>query len=198
MQQLGINKFSKNMGKWDKIYSTYRHKIFYNDGNSVDGYSKGENVDEPKDKTKLLMNIISRLLNNGYLVTPQRNCFKIEFYKRDFTQLKQNEEIVLTLYPESSQLGNYAPISCDPIFNQFIKQIDKLRIDALNGNTINFAQAKPTKTPQPKHTKDDFDYTPTTREQLLKKCTSLIERGFERGRVEGYWYSMLEKGKVIN
>lgn len=198
MENIKLNKFTKNFNKWDKTYSTYRHKIYYNDGNFVDGYSKGENIDEPFDKTKLLMNVIGRLLNAGYLIHPLKNTYKIEIYKRDLSKLKQNEEIVITLYPESYKYGNVAEITLNIVFSEFIKQTYKLIEDVHQGKQINFKKdAKPKTAPQP-NAANMFKYENITRNDLHNRCVKLIEKGFERGRVEGYWFSMLEKGFVID
>lgn len=192
------NRFTKNFNQWDKTYSTYRHKIYFNDGNFIDGYSKGLNVDEPFDKTKLLINVISRLLNSGYLMHPSKNTYKIEFYKRDLSKLKQNEELILTLYPESYKLGDYAEINCNLVFSEFLKQTIKLMLDVHQGKEVNFKkETKPKSTPQP-NSQNMFIYKNMNRNELHNKCVQLLEKGFERGRVEGYWFSMLEKGFVID
>lgn len=94
-------------GSWDKINSTYWWKINLKPTEArpyLKGFSKKYGQNEAKDKEYLLCRIAIMLDEHGYpdRVTREKG---IEIHKREGNRCRDNDPIILQLFPDTFELG---------------------------------------------------------------------------------------------
>jgi hypothetical protein len=170
----------------DTIHSTFRHEIHVVGRPSpIIGYSKKQGCSEKQDKIQLLKDIAVRLMTNtnDYL----NQSYVISFFKNDSTQ-KVKEQEVLALFPKTFALGGDYANNFD--LAQFFEKIYK---DLASGEKLT-----KDKYIKERASKDfDFNLHFDTEADLSAYCAKLNKQhGHAMGRCKGYYYKMIELGKV--
>lgn len=169
----------------DRDHATYRHELFLLNGKLLDGYSKHSGHDEVLDKNRLLLNVISRIVANGYL----EKCYHLKFY----TNLRLGHERD-TLLVEMSQRGyeSYGAAQLNMGLQTYLTALYEQI--AKHGLAV-----APTTTPdrrQDRAQTDTFAFTKgrfKKHDELVAFCQKLITTGTaERFRVESFYYKYME------
>lgn len=171
-------------GKFDSINSTYKHEILLHNGFVLTGYSKGLLSKEPQDKTVVLIKVILRLYNSGYL----DKSVRIDFHLKDF--LNASHELVLTLYPRSYSFGNNQKYTLNTKLNTFL---NKFYMQVKTG-TVDTKSLIPTKIIQTEEEifslqRRRFNSEPELLEFIIKKKAE----GYEDGLIMRFFYKYRER-----
>lgn len=179
--------FIANKGRFDAINSTYRHVIICNNGFPLQGYSKGENIDEPLNKVKLLIDVSYRLAKSGYL---SDRGHEITFYKRG--HIIDNDKPILILNKTKYEILD-PELALHIPFTEYLKS---LYTEYLKGAKIDPRPAK--RFDDLKDTeKKDFEIRKyESLEALSKHCSKLLDKGYERSLVIAHWHKCKELSKI--
>lgn len=177
--------FIANKGRFDALNSTYRHVIICTNGFPLQGYSKGENIDEPINKVKLLIDVSYRLAKSGYLTN---RGIEITFYRR--SHIIDNDVPVLIL-----RKSNYEILDPELALHlPFTEYLKSLYTEYLKGAKID---------PRPAKRFDDLKDTEKidfevkrfdSIEDLNQHCSNLLNKKYERSLVIAHWHKCKEKG----
>ena len=173
----------------DRQYATYRHEILLANQKvgTFTGYSKFKGNDEANDKAKLLLDYISRIVRNGYLL----KSYEISFYtNKNFGN--DYDDLLVQLYPHTFEVHGAAKLNIG--LTHFLKTLYET-IKA-HGAAAATEQSKSMVTYTKKPSIDqlfrfDKDRFPN-HEALAAFCKQCIAEGQNRNRVEGYYYKCME------
>jgi hypothetical protein len=202
-----ITLFDRNKGKFDSINSTYRWEIFQSNNTVLDGYSKGKDLSERKDKFELLLSCMRRIFNNGYLRTRKVNnkvfsTTVIAVYKKDVLNDRKLDYHLFNIYPDPSfkiefteEFEKHIP---HPTVIYELEKMMKLIQENKHIPEMSF------KTQRVRYSKsvedDDFDYKRNFQSinELSKYCKDFLitERKYDINRVRGYYNDVKIKQKI--
>jgi hypothetical protein len=182
-------KYFPGTGKFDKINSTFRSKIYFNSTQKVptlDGYSKGLlQQKEPDDKIAMLESWIVRLYNSGYLRSDK--TLKIEFYVKSF--LDNKDELFLILEPLQFRIVHDKYIMNERL-NKFLM---RFYTHVKSGNPV----TKELVDSRIRIEEDEIFSVAKKRfenvEELTAWCIQKVKEGFPEGIVKGFHYKYYEK-----
>ncbi|MEP5613719.1 MAG: hypothetical protein ABJP45_15815 [Cyclobacteriaceae bacterium] len=188
------NKF--NDAAWDSELATYKQLIQFQNGKSIDGYSKKIDCTEMNDKISLLTNWIIRMYKKGYLDpnNPARDPISFIEYKHNRTG-----ELILRLYYNYCEWGesilekrNIGKLIT--FINRFYELISAGHSSAEIVSKLYDSKAK-------KSVKlYDLDAKRFSNEQeLVRYCHVLIhEKGADIGRVKTFFHAYKTKFNISN
>lgn len=172
-------------GQFDKINSTYKNIIYFNNTQRVpflEGYSKGLLFNEALDKTVLLEAWIVRLFNRGYLDC--KKMVRIDFFLKSF--LGNDDELIFSLQPFSFTIVHDSFIMNERL-NSFL---ERFYAQIKSGNII---------TKNLTHKREKEEIFPLKKgifkndDELRVFCIKKIREGHPEGLVKGFFYKYKEK-----
>ncbi len=196
--QTAPSVFVENFGKFERIGSTFTHKIRRPMRTQLVGHSKPVNQPEPDDKQALLKKIVRRLTSSSknYLGP---GC-SIEFYQNR-SHFDRDSIHLFTLYPDrwepNPQILHWHWLI--QFLNHFYTPTVEGYVQDLSGSTPTATVAAPKSTPLPAPPVakgvDPFSLTRRFRNtaELNAYCAQLGRDGHAPGLVGDYMVKMLDK-----